>query len=623
MQFLPNITDPSDIRNLSLEDKETLIREIRETIIETVSHNGGHLASNLGIVETTLALHCVFSCPTDKILFDVGHQCYAHKLLTGRYDKFSTLRKSGGISGFTNRDESEFDTITAGHSGTALSTAIGIAEANRIAGHDSWVAAVVGDGSFTNGMVYEALNQLVNKKLKLVIVLNDNEMSISKNVGGLSAYLSMIRTSEGYFNFKMYAKRIFSKIPLIGERLIGAARGIRDFLKRISNSESFFENLGIEYIGPANGNDSEKMMSVLEEAKSKGCPVVVHIKTKKGLGYAPSEEHPERYHSTGAFSEVVEEPESERKVKSQSFTDVSSRLLVRFGEENSNICTITAAMAEGCGLTPFAERFPERFFDVGIAEEHAVTMAGGLALGGMCPIIVMYSTFSQRVFDQLWHDICLQRTHVVMILSHAGLVPGDGVTHQGVYDVAVFSRLPNTTVYSPDTFAGYEKALARAIGEDALTIVRYPKGGQAIYPSEVRFDDHDSWRSTVIGSGDERILIVTYGRISTDVVRAAQNASKKKQIAIETVILRRIVPLPDDPVFNELMGSHDRIIFVEEGVRSGGIGEALAARVNGKIEIAAIDESFIPHGDVKLLAGLVGIDTEALERRILREDAFE
>jgi len=616
MQILPNIRSPQDVRKLSKPDLRILAEEVRNMIIGTVSENGGHLASNLGMVETTIALHTVFECPRDAIVFDVGHQCYTHKLLTGRYEQFETLRRRGGISGFTNREESPYDITTAGLSGTALSTAIGIAEAKRIAGDDSWTVAVVGDGSFTNGMVYEALNNIDNRNLRIVFLLNDNEMSISRNVGSLSRYLSYIRTSEGYFSFKMVLRKVFSHIPFIGKGMIHAARYVRDTLKRLTNSETFFENLGLKYIGPVSGNDIDRMVSVLEEAKSKNSPVIVHAITRKGLGYSPAQEHPERFHSTGAFPlhDTDDGVKPEKSAPKATFTTEFSRLICEKAAENGRICAVTAAMTDGCGLAGFAKQFPERFFDTGIAEEHAITMAGGLSLGGMIPVVVMYSTFSQRVFDQLWHDVILQKTPMILMLSHSGLVPGDGVTHQGIYDVGLFARLPGVHIYSPDTYEEMGRAFEESLNYSGLSVIRYPKSGEAKH--DISFEPHGTWKKAVIGEHTEKTCVITYGRISGNVMKAIEKLHETEPESGYTVaVLERICPLPMDDLA-DLCRNAERVVFVEEALRSGGIGETFAAGIGRKTEIIAVEDGLLPHGTADDLMKLTGLDADSLVEKL-------
>lgn len=626
MHILPEIHSPDDLKRLNSDCLDELAGEIRQTIIETTAKNGGHLASNLGMVETTIALHRVFNCPGDAFVFDVSHQSYTHKLLTGRYDKFSTLREAGGLSGFTNRDESGFDLVTAGHSGSSISTAIGVAEANRLKGSSAWTIAVIGDGSFTNGMTYEALNQLAARDLRLIIVLNDNQMSISKNVGGLSKYLAYIRISEGYFNFKYHVKRALYRIPKIGNGMVSGARFLRDVVKRMTNSETWFESFGLEYIGTANGNNITQMTSVLTEAKNKNCPVIVHIKTKKGLGYAPSEEHPENYHSVGRFSPDGDVDLNVSTPQTITFTDIVGGELVRAAERNTHICAITAAMTDGCGLSEFAKRYPDRFFDVGIAEEHEVTMAGGLSLGGMLPVAVLYSTFAQRTFDQLWHDVVLQRTQVVICLSHCGLVPGDGVTHQGIYDVSLFSSLDNTVIFSPDNYESWRWAFNKACKFSGTSIIRYPKGCEAKYSDEITWKREENYKLCVISKEEiadkKNFLLLTYGRIAKNVVSAVSKVAENcNDYSFTVVVFEQIKPLPLNDELVEISNSADKLLFVEEGVRAGGIAEKFASdeRIMKKTAIHAIENTRIPHGDIDYLMKFSGLDVDAIADRIMHE----
>ncbi|MGN1346348.1 MAG: 1-deoxy-D-xylulose-5-phosphate synthase [Eubacteriales bacterium] len=619
-KILPAIRKPEDVKKLTDRDTERLAGEIREEILKAVSENGGHLASNLGMVEATLALHKVFDCNlsarSDVLVFDVGHQGYAHKLLTGRYADFSTIRRENGLSGFTNRSESPYDTMTCGHSGSSVSVAMGIAEGNRLkygGGSDTpWAIAVVGDGSFTNGMIYEALNSLAGRQLNLIILLNDNEMSISKNVGGLSGYLSYIRTSESYFTFKLVLKRIFSAIPLVGSYLVRAARTVRDFLKRATNSETLFENLGLEYIGPVDGNDFRRMVNVLEEAKSKPGPVIVHMKTKKGLGYPPAEEHPERYHSASPFDLAAGQAPKTASGR-MTYTSVLSEALCGIAAENQRVCAITAAMTEGCGLSAFAARFPERFFDVGIAEEHAVALAGGLALSGQTPVLVLYSTFAQRVFDQLWHDVRLQEAHVVLALSHCGLVPGDGVTHQGLYDVALFKSIPDITVYSPATADELRADLIRAVNGTGLCVVRYPKDAAAAWEN-VSFVEcgAGSNRASFGPASSSRLLVCTYGRVAHDAAAVLADSG----LSADLLVLDRILPLPTDDL-RRIAASCSSAAVIEEGVKAGGLGESIASLLDLPVHLLAVEDPLLPHGSLSYLRHLTGLDREGLSAGLM------
>ncbi len=616
--FLPNIHTPADLASLSDRDMLPLADELRREILAAVSENGGHLASNLGMVEATLALHRVFDSDAgDTFVFDVGHQCYAHKLLTGRFDRFRTIRKNGGLSGFSNRDESPYDAMTCGHSGSSVSVAMGIAEANRRrygTGKDApWTVAVVGDGSFSNGMVFEALNSLAGRELNLIILLNDNEMSISKNVGGLSKYLSYIRTSEGYFTFKFVLKRLFSALPLVGNSLVRAARAVRDVLKRLTNSESLFENLGLEYIGPVDGNDYVRISHVLREAKSKPGPVIVHMKTKKGMGYPPAEEHPENFHSASPFDRETGTPK--KFAKAETFSSVFGDHLVTLAETNDKLCAITAAMTEGCALTEFSRRFPDRFFDVGIAEEHAVALAGGLALAkpALTPVVVLYSTFAQRVFDQLWHDVRLQNTHVVLVLSHCGLVPGDGVTHQGLYDLPLLGAIPGVTVYSPSTADDLRADLERAVSGTGLCVVRYPKDGVKTW--DIPFDEvTETYRFAKLHE-NAKTLVCTYGRISHD----AADILRDNDLPADLFVMERILPCPTEKL-RKITENHPyaSVVVVEEGVKSGGIGEKIAAEVDLPVKILAVDNPLLPHGDLDSVKKQAGLDKVSLTENLMK-----
>ena len=623
---LSELCSPADLRELPEGVLPALASEIREVILSTVAANGGHFASNMGAVELTIALHRCFDTPREKIVFDVGHQSYAHKLLTGRYERFYTLRQFGGISGFVNREESPFDAVTAGHSGSSLSAAFGMAEAERLSGSGRWTVAVVGDGSFTNGMIYEALNSLEGSGLKVCVVLNDNEMSISKNVGGLSRHLSAIRTSGRYFAFKLRAKRFFSKVPLVGGGLVRAARSLRDLVKRTTGAETFFEKLGLEYIGPVDGNDVVRLIRVFEEAKTKNGPVIVHAVTKKGKGYPEAEARPDRYHSVGPFDPA----KGVAPAAPSGFTAAVSSFLCKRAEEDPRLTAVTAAMTDGCGLSDFARLFPDRFFDVGIAEEHAAAAAGGMALSGLNPVLVLYATFAQRVFDQLWHDVALQKTHITLCLSHAGIVPGDGVTHQGLYDAALLSRIPGVTIRSPAFPEEIPDALRAALGEGvpdadgrfpaSVSVVRYPKGegpGADLGFGAGR-DPAREWRMREFGAGPGPLtVIVTYGRIVENVVSAAEAVfgSEAETGRAIVVLLSKIVPLPEDEAFRALVRSADRLLFVEEGIRSGGVGESLAAApwLGGKpVEIRAVEIPFLPHGSLSALTRLAGLDADSL-----------
>lgn len=607
--MLKDIKSPADIKKLSDAELCVLADEIREKIITTVSKNGGHLASNLGAVELTLALHRVFDTPREKIVFDVGHQCYAHKLITGREAEFDTLRSFGGVSGFTNRDESEYDTVTAGHSGSSVSAALGIASAAALEGSDACTVAVVGDGSFTNGMIYEALNNCSDKRVRLVIVLNDNGMSISENVGALAGYLSRIRTSEKYFALKVRAKELMLRVPFVGSRLVKLSQVIKGSIKRMLYSDNLFESLGLEYLGPVDGNDISKLTAVLREAKSRSGCTVVHIKTKKGLGYRFAESDPGKFHSAAPF-------ERDSGLSAQcgmSFTRAVSDTLCTVAESDSKVVAVSAAMTEGVGFDGFADLYPDRFFDVGIAEEHAVAFCGGLASAGMRPVCALYSTFSQRVYDQLFHDVVLQHVPMTLLLSHAGLVPGDGVTHQGVFDVPLFSSVPDIRIYSPDSYAELSLLMKDCISSQYVDIIRYPKGVQADYDREafVRVGDIFS----CIPENAEAV-IVTYGRVSAEAYRAAKLSSHR----VGVLRVSRLLPLPIDEIL-KCLGKVGVVYILEEGMRRGGFGERLCAHFaeraySPRIVLHAVNGEFIPHGDAYSLAHRFGFEAHEIAARL-------
>ncbi len=611
--MLEKINHPSDIKNLTEPEVEILIDDLRKKIISTVSENGGHLASNLGIVETSVALHRVFNSPQDSIIFDVGHQCYAHKLLTGRYGSFDTLRRFGGLSGFTSRGESEHDVMTAGHSGSALPTALGIARANAIEGNDNFVVVVIGDGSFTNGMVYETLNNC-DENLKLIIVLNDNEMSISQNVGGMSKYFTRLRNSKRYFKFKKGIQSFFQKIPLVGKKLVRGAYKTKEFLKHQLLHTNMFENMGLYYLGPADGNDEKKMELLFEEAMTKDKITIIHMMTLKGKGYSPAENKPDLYHFAGSF-----DPDAGAEAKGEaSFSSVFGETLCSLAESDPSIVAITAAMDKGTGLASFKERYPERFFDVGIAEECAATFAGGLAIGGKTPVCALYSTFLQRAYDQILEDIALQNVHAVIAIDRAGLVPGDGVTHQGVFDVALLSTVPGITLYSPETFEEARICLRKGIDGEGLCAVRYPKGSEAEYDRREFLPVGKGILAT--GKDEAEIVIISYSRVTKEAYKAAWALSKKYKT--KCVKLVKLFPLDKNAVISACRGAK-LVCVVEEGMKRGGMGEMISAilsenGVSSKVHIIAV-EGFLPHGEVDELYSLCGFNAEQIVERLWKE----
>ncbi len=608
--MIERIHSPADLASLTQEEIAALCADARAAILEATAAHGGHLASNLGAVELTVALHRVLRAPHDRILFDVGHQCYTHKMLTGRLGGFSALRETGGLSGFPSREESEYDPFTSGHSGASLSAALGMAASARLDGSDAWTAAVIGDASFGNGMIYEALQNCAQRGLRLLIVLNDNEMSISPNVGAMSEYFSHIRVSRGYFAFKRTVKGICSHIPLLGRAMIRFAVWAKELIKRTMNMKNIFENLGLEYLGPVDGADEAALEAVLREAMECGMPCVVHVLTKKGRGYPPAEEMPERYHSVPPFDAAKGLDGAGKK---ETFSSVFGEAMLEAAGADERVCAVTAAMRDGTGLGPFAERFPERFFDVGIAEEHAVTFAAGLARDGKRPVAALYSTFAQRTFDQMLHDAALQRLPLVVALDRCGIVPGDGATHQGLFDVGLFSPIPGVEIFAPESHAELRRCLAAALRSEAVSVVRYPRGSETVYDRGV-WREQDGLFAADFGTAGERAAIVTYGRVSVEALRAAEQLAAAGR-RVRVVRLVRIHPLDADALRSALDGCGS-CVFVEEAMRRGGIGEEAAALLPEVRFTILAPAEFLRHGDVTALTAAAGLDAASIAARV-------
>lgn len=598
--ILENINSPKDIMNLSQSDIDILVSELRETVVNTVSVTGGHLASNLGVIELTVALHRIFDSPEDKIIWDVGHQSYIHKILTGRKDRFDSLRQYNGLSGFTKRDESVHDPFGAGHSSTSVSAAVGIAAANKLEGNNNFTIAVVGDGAFTGGMIYEALNNCADKD-RLIIILNDNEMSISPNVGGMSNYFRRFRTTARYFRFKNFLKSFFGGIPFIGKALVKIFRKFKNGIKRFLVSENFFEVMGISYYGPLDGNNTKHLEAVLKEAKKDGKCSVVHIITKKGKGYSFAEEKPDLFHSVKGFD--IDSGELKNGYK-KSFSEFFGELITKAGATDRNICAVTAAMGNGTGLDSFEEAFPERFFDVGIAEGHALTFSAGLASQGKKPVFAVYSTFFQRAYDQLLHDAALQELPIILALDRAGLVPDDGPTHHGVFDVSIVNGIPNTEIYSPDSFEELTYSFENALKSKNSVSIRYPKGAPDEYDRSI-FKNIDGISYCDFGR-NPATAIITYGKITKNALYAAAELYKNN-INTRVIKLVRIKPI-DYEALSFLTEEIDNIYVLEEGIKAGGVGENIAAyfaenciSTGKRIKIRAINNVFVGHGDIRLL----------------------
>ena len=591
------------ISNMTLPELKELCRELRRCILNTVSENGGHLASNLGTVELTAALHFVFDVKEDRIVWDVGHQAYAHKLLTGRYSEFSTLRSLNGISGFTRRKESTADAFISGHSSTSISAAFGIASAMRLQGRRGSVAAVIGDGALTGGMAYEGLNNAGKSKAPLVVILNDNAMSISKSTGALALYLAHIRSTKKYYCAKEHVKSLLSAVPVVGDKLERTIRTAKGLIKdAIYDSSNMFENFGFQYIGPVNGHDLEDLIEALQVAKIMRQPCVVHVFTTKGKGWKPAEENPGEYHAVTKKSSAP---------SGETFTEAFGRELERIGKSDSRVCGITAAMKYATGMNYFKNACPERFFDVGIAEQHAVTFAAGLAVEGMLPVFAVYSTFLQRGFDQIVHDCAIENTHVTFAVDRAGFTGEDGETHQGIFDAAMLASIPNTTVFSPASAEELRLCLSEALyNTDGIAAVRYPKGGEngSVEPS-VSWD----WSGKRGGT-----LAVSYGRLSANMTAAAREASQRGE-PVDWLRLVRISPIPEEALRTSL--SYKRVVFFEEGILQGGIGDRFGAALlemgySGGFEIVGVDGQFVPAGTVAQQLELFGLDRASMAARL-------
>ena len=613
---LNSINAPSDVKKLTDAELELLCTEIRQVLIETVASTGGHLASNLGTVELTVALHKMFDSPDDKIIWDVGHQAYAHKLLTGRRDNFSTLRTEGGVSGFVRPDESEHDSFYEGHAGTSVSQAAGIAAANVAKGSKNYAVAVIGDGSFGNGMVYEALNHAGSTKSRLIIILNDNEMSISENVGAMARYLAVVRAKPEYYRFKAGTEKALRKIPLIGKSLSKHIFKLKNTIKNIIYSSSFFEDLGFRYIGPVDGHDIGRLCDAMDSAKMVERPVVIHINTMKGRGYDFAENSPEKFHGISQFDVNTGEPIQ----SGGSYSSEFGKIICGFAAKDKRICAITAAMALGTGLEEFSKKFPERFYDVGIAEEHAVTFSSGLSAGGMLPVFAVYSTFVQRCADQLIHDGALQRQKMIVAVDRAGFVGEDGETHQGLFDVSLLQSLPNTTVYSPATYWEMGRAFYNAIyKDDNLVVIRYPRGRM---PENSEFSELKSSDFEIIGDENAKIAIVTYGRLFFNAVEAVKIAGESYD-NVKIIKLNRIKPLTENAV--EAAIGCEKVLFFEEGMKGGGIGEKFGCDLlikgfGGKYRLTAVEDEFVAHASVSSLMEKYSMSPSAIAR-ILKEEA--
>ncbi len=612
MGLLENIKEPNDIKQYDTEQWNPLAQEIRTFLLEHLSKTGGHLASNLGCVELTMALHLVLKLPEDKIIWDVGHQSYTHKILTGRQEGFDHLRQLGGMSGFPKRKESETDVFETGHSSTSISAAIGMAKASELKGIHNTVVAVIGDGSFTGGLTYEALNNLARLKTSCMIVLNDNEMSIDENVGGMSNYLNKIRVGQAYNEVKSGVEKSLMNIPGIGEGLAKAVKRGKDSIKELLVPGMFFEDLGITYIGPIDGHNIGQMVDTFESAIKLRKPVVVHVKTVKGKGYHFAERYPRYFHGVKPF-DLTTGKALAKKTKMTN-TDVFARKMVALGEQYPNLVAITAAMASGTGLVKFGNVYPKRFFDVGIAEQHAVTFAAGLASEGMIPVVAVYSSFLQRAYDQILHDVCLQKLHVIFAIDRSGLVGEDGETHQGIFDSAYLSHIPNMVVIAPKNRYELTKSMEFAMEYDGPIAIKYSKG-DAYYGLREHLEPMELGKSEVLAEGT-RVALIAVGNMVEEAVTVYETLQEEGKMI--TLVNARFVKPLDEELLIQLAKTHDTVITLEEHVLNGGYGQAVDAFYmqyevdNIHVHNIAIDDCFVEHGSVKELRKLLGLDAKSV-----------
>ncbi len=610
--LLDQIQQHGDVKKLPAEELPALCEEIRETIISTVADNGGHLASNLGVVELCVALHRVLDFSKDSLVWDVGHQSYTHKLLTGRARMFSTLRQENGLSGFPSREESDCDPFTSGHSSASISAALGLAYAKEMRGEDGHVVAVIGDGALTGGLAYEGLNNAGRLHRNLIVILNDNTMSISKNVGSIARYLTYVRSRPAYLNAKDSIESVLLHIPKIGNRLASAIRRVKKAIKRNIFNTTIFEDLGFTYYGPIDGHDLPRMISLLQSVKEIHKPVLVHVRTYKGRGYKYAEDNPRAYHGLSAFDREKGLDEATQGNFSCKFGEA----LCDLAAKDERICAVTAAMETGTGLVPFHELFKSRFFDVGIAEGHAVTFCAGLARGGMIPVFSVYSTFLQRSYDQLLHDVALQRLKIILAIDRAGIVGEDGKTHQGIFDTGFLRTVPDAVVYAPAYYDELSRMLQICVeGDDRLYAVRYPRG-QALYRPAGYAPTDDSF--SVFGEDGAPVALVTFGRLFSFAAQAAEQLSREG-ISCRILKLNRVIPMDPKAVESVLDAPH--VLFFEEGVRSGGIGEGFGDMLmergfSGTFTLHAIEEGFVGHAPMSRTLARLGLDQDGMVRAV-------
>lgn len=613
--MLEKIQKPNDIKKIPADQLPALADEIREFIIESLSKTGGHLASNLGVVELTIAMHRVFDLPKDKLIWDVGHQSYTHKILTGRKDGFETLRREGGISGFPKRSESDCDVFDTGHSSTSISAGVGYVRARELKKENYSVISIIGDGALTGGMAYEALNNAASLKSNFIIVLNDNEMSITENVGGMSSYLSGLRTASAYTDFKMDVTKALNRIPGIGPGMVDAMRKTKSSIKQIIIPGMLFEDMGLTYLGPVDGHNIPQLIKTFQEAKRFEGPILVHVLTQKGRGYEPAMRHPARFHGAGPFDVKTGLPVGK---SNPTYTDVFSTVMRKMGDRRKDVAAVTAAMMTGVGLKRFSNMFPDRCFDVGIAEEHAVTFAAALSLGGITPVVAIYSSFLQRAYDQIMHDVCMQNLHVVFAIDRAGLVGYDGETHHGIFDLSYLGSMPNMTILAPKNLWELSDMIKFAVDYDGPIAVRYPRGETYTGLKEFRAPICLG-KSEVIHEGS-RVALLAVGSM----VKMAEEVQKqlKERMDMDAALVNaRFVKPIDEELLRSFADTYELVVTLEENVKDGGFGERVLAFAEEEdlpfgVEIIALPDRFIPHGSVLYQMKQVGFTPEDICGRI-------
>jgi 1-deoxy-D-xylulose-5-phosphate synthase len=608
--MLEKINSPEDVKKLSIEEKAKLAEEVRKYILEVVSENGGHLASNLGVVELTIALHSVFDVPKDKIVWDVGHQTYIHKIITGRREQLKNIRKLNGIAGFPKTNESEADCFNTGHSSTSISAALGMARARDIKGEKNHVLAVIGDGALTGGMALEALNDVGYSQTKMIVILNDNEMSISKNIGGLNRFLSKLRTKKMYNNSSASIKKCLLKVPVVGKPVVTIVQKVKRSIKQLIIPKMFFEDIGFKYLGPVDGHNIEQLESILKLSKQLEQPVLIHVLTKKGKGYKIAEENPDKFHATGPFD--LETGKS-KKEKKKDYSKIFGEKLVELAQNNEKIVAITASMKDGTGLTEFAKKFPDRFFDIGIAEQHALGLAAGMAKEGIIPVVPIYASFYQRAYDQVIHDIAMQNLPVVLCVDRAGVVGADGETHQGTLDMAFFRVVPNLTIMAPKNFKELQEMLEFAVKLNKPVVIRYPRGGE----DEIKIEKQEKieyGKAEILQEGTDLTIIA----IGKTVARAIKLAERMKKVSVEVINARFLKPLDKETIKKSIQKTKN-VITIEDGTICGGLATAVKELIidekleNIKIKGYAYPDEYIKHGSVEELEEIYGVSVNKIQ----------